>query len=39
MIYVIGGPTGSGKTALAIALAKAWNAPIINADAFKCIKN
>ena len=35
MIYVIGGPTGSGKTALAIALAKAWNAPIINADAFQ----
>jgi tRNA dimethylallyltransferase len=35
MIYVIGGPTGSGKTALAIALAKVWNAPIINADAFQ----
>lgn len=35
MIYVIGGPTGSGKTALAIALAKAWDAPIINADAFQ----
>jgi tRNA dimethylallyltransferase len=35
MIYVIGGPTGSGKTALAIALAKAWHAPIINADAFQ----
>ncbi|MFZ9138957.1 MAG: tRNA (adenosine(37)-N6)-dimethylallyltransferase MiaA [Bacilli bacterium] len=35
MIYVIGGPTGSGKTALAIALAKSWNAPLINADAFQ----
>ncbi len=35
MIYVIGGPTGSGKTALAVALAEAWHAPIINADAFQ----
>ncbi len=35
MIYVIGGPTGSGKTSLAIALAKSWQAPIINADAFQ----
>ena len=35
MIYVIGGPTGTGKTALAIALAKLWHAPIINADAFQ----
>lgn len=35
MIYAIGGPTGSGKTTLAINLAKHWNAPVINADAFQ----
>jgi tRNA dimethylallyltransferase len=35
MIYVIGGPTGSGKTALAIQLAKAWQVPIMNADVFQ----
>jgi tRNA dimethylallyltransferase len=35
MIYVIGGPTGSGKTSLAIQLAKQWQAPIVNADAFQ----
>jgi tRNA dimethylallyltransferase len=35
MIYVIGGPTGSGKTSLAIALANAWHAPLINADVFQ----
>jgi len=35
MIYVIGGPTGTGKTSLATTLAKAWHAPLINADAFQ----
>lgn len=35
MLYVCVGPTGSGKTDLAIALAKRLNAPIINADAFQ----
>ena len=35
MIYVIGGPTGTGKTSLATTLAKAWGAPLINADAFQ----
>ena len=35
MIYMIGGPTCTGKTSLAITLAKAWQAPIINADAFQ----
>lgn len=38
MIYVIGGPTGTGKTSLATTLAKAWDAPIINADAFQMYK-
>ena len=35
MIYVIFGPTGSGKTDVAIKLAHHFNAPIINADAFQ----
>ena len=35
MIYVICGPTGSGKTETAIKLADYLNAPIINADAFQ----
>ena len=38
MIYVIGGPTGTGKTSLATTLAKAWGAPLINADAFQMYK-
>ena len=38
MIYVIGGPTGTGKTSLATTLAKAWRAPLINADAFQMYK-
>jgi tRNA dimethylallyltransferase len=32
---MIGGPTGTGKTSLATTLAKAWHAPLINADAFQ----
>jgi tRNA dimethylallyltransferase len=38
MIYIIGGPTGTGKTSLATTLAKAWGAPLINADAFQMYK-
>ena len=39
MIYVICGPTGSGKTETAIRLANHLNAPIINADAFQIYKD
>lgn len=35
MLYVICGPTGSGKTSAAITLSKQLKAPIINADAFQ----
>lgn len=35
MLIVIVGPTGSGKTSLAIRLADFYHAPIINADAFQ----
>ena len=35
MLIVIVGPTGSGKTSLALSLAKQYSAPIINADAFQ----
>ena len=35
MLIVIVGPTGSGKTSLAIRLADFYRAPIINADAFQ----
>ena len=35
MIYAIVGPTGSGKTSLACTLAKDFNLPIVNADAFQ----
>ncbi len=35
MIYVIIGPTGSGKTEVAIRLADLLKAPIINGDAFQ----
>jgi len=35
MLIVIVGPTGSGKTEIAIELAKFYRAPIINADAFQ----
>ena len=38
MIYVIFGPTGSGKTDVAIKLAEYFEAPIINADAFQIYK-
>ena len=35
MVIVIVGPTGSGKTSIALTLAKEYNAPIINGDAFQ----
>ncbi len=35
MLYVIVGPTGSGKTDIALKLADFYRAPIINADAFQ----
>ena len=38
MIYIICGPTGSGKTSVAIKLANALSCPIINADAFQIYK-
>lgn len=40
MIYIIVGPTGSGKSGLAVKLARYFNdAPIINADAFQIYKD
>ena len=39
MIYIIVGPTGSGKTEVAKQLSDYFNAPIINADAFQIYKN
>ena len=38
MIYIIVGPTGSGKTEVAKQLSDYFNAPIINADAFQIYK-
>ena len=38
MIYVITGPTGSGKTEIGKVLSSKFNAPIINADAFQIYK-
>ena len=35
MLIVIVGPTGSGKTEIALKLAEFYNTPIINADAFQ----
>jgi tRNA dimethylallyltransferase len=35
MIYVICGPTGSGKTSVSELLANKLNAPIVNADAYQ----
>ena len=35
MIYIITGPTGSGKTSVAITLSEYFNCPIVNADAFQ----
>ena len=39
MIYIIAGPTGSGKSSMAVKLSERFsNAPIINADAFQIYK-
>ena len=38
-IFVIVGPTGVGKTELSIALAKKYNASVINADATQVYKD
>ena len=38
MLIVIVGPTGSGKTSLALTLANKYSAPIINGDAFQIYK-
>ena len=35
MLYIVCGPTGSGKTSVAKSLADFYHAPIINADAFQ----
>jgi len=39
MIYVICGPTGSGKTDVALKVADLLEAPIVNADAFQIYKD
>ena len=39
MIYVVVGPTASGKTDAAIEISKRKNAPIINGDAFQIYKD
>ena len=39
MLIVIVGPTGSGKTEIALKLAEFYHAPIINADAFQIYKD
>ncbi len=38
MIYCILGQTASGKTSLAISLAREFHVPVISADAFQCFK-
>ena len=38
MIFVITGPTGSGKTSLACTITSRYHLPIINADAFQIYK-
>ena len=38
MIYCILGQTASGKTSIAISLAKKYHLPVISADAFQCFK-
>ena len=39
MIYIVCGPTGSGKTEVAKVLSDRFNAPIVNADAFQVYKD
>ena len=38
-VVAVGGPTASGKTALSVALAKAFDGEIINADSMQIYKN
>ena len=38
MIYCILGQTASGKTSLALSLARTYHVPVISADAFQCFK-
>ena len=38
-VVAIGGPTATGKTALSVALAKAFGGEIINADSMQVYKN
>lgn len=39
MIYVICGPTGSGKTSASLQIAESLHAPIINGDAFQVYRH
>ena len=39
MLYVVCGPTGSGKTEIGKILSDRFNAPIVNADAFQVYKD
>lgn len=39
MIFVIGGPTGSGKTSLAKTISLSMHAPILNADAYQVYRD
>ena len=38
-VVAVGGPTASGKTALSVALAKAFDGEIVNADSMQIYKN
>ena len=38
-VVAVGGPTASGKTALSVALARAFDGEIINADSMQIYKN
>ena len=38
-VVVIGGPTASGKSALALALAKALGGTVVNADSLQCYRD
>ena len=38
-VVAVGGPTASGKTTLSVALAKAFDGEIINADSMQIYKN
>ena len=38
-VVIVAGPTASGKSALALALAEQWDAAVINADALQCCRD